>query len=211
MGSTSYTWDSLNRMTSVTVGGSTTNYSYRADGMRIAKLDNANPIHNPIASYRYDGQMSIEDIDYSGGAVQKVTDYGLGARGIDAMYVSQSGTTTAVYPIYDTHGNMMSTLTKQGAGGYLPANLRTFDAWGNIRVGAPTGDPKGRYCANLGHKQDDESGLVYMRARYYEPGSGRFVSQDPALQGHNWFVYCGNVPTQYADSTGKYFDLGCVG
>ena len=148
----------------------------------------------------------IEDIEYSGGAVQKVTEYGLGAREIDAMYVTQSGTTTAVYPIFDSHGSMMSTLTKLGAGGYVPANLRTFDAWGNIRVGAPTGDPKGRYCASLGHKQDDESVLIYMRARYYEPGSGRFVSEDPAAQGRNWFTYCSGDPISFSDKTGLYGD-----
>gem|GEM_PF-6689855 len=39
-------------------------------------------------------------------------------------------------------------------------------------------DRSDTYCANLGHKQDDESGLIYIRARYYEPGSGRFISQD---------------------------------
>ena len=149
-GSQSYSWDALNRMNSFTSSsGVTTNYVYRADGMRTAKLDNASPVHNPTTSYRYDGQMGIEDIDYSGGTVQKVTDYGLGARGIDIMYVTQSGATTSVYPLYESHGYMISSLSKQGTGGYLPANLRTFDAWGNIRVGAQTADPKGRYLLVL--------------------------------------------------------------
>jgi RHS repeat-associated protein len=49
-----------------------------------------------------------------------------------------------------------------------------FLAWGALRSGG--GADKGKHCANLGHKQDDESGLVYMRARYYEPTSGRFVT-----------------------------------
>ncbi|RIJ94278.1 MAG: hypothetical protein DCC45_12955 [Armatimonadetes bacterium] len=55
----------------------------------------------------------------------------------------------------------------------------------------------------LGHKQDDESGLLYMRARYYEPWTGRFVTEDPALDGWNWFVYAGNEPVSKVDATGR--------
>ncbi len=199
-GSKSYTWDAHNRMKSLSSGGVTTKYAYRADGMRTTKMD-SNGV--PLTSYRYDGQMGTEDIDYSGGVVQKVTDYGLGARGIDAMYVTQSGTITASYPIYDAHGNMISTLTKQGTGGYQFSALRTFDAWGGIRRGVQTGDPKGRYCASLGHKQDDESGLIYMRARYYEPTSGRFISEDPIKAGTNSLIFSLNCPTTLVDRSGK--------
>jgi RHS repeat-associated protein len=194
-GSNAYHWDSLNRMTSY----NSTAYTYRADGMRTSKSNSTGS-----TSYRYDGQMGMEDIDYApGGAVSKVTDYGIGARGIDAIYVTQNGTTSANYPIYDAHGNMISTLSRQGTGNYSTSALRTFDAWGQIRIGAQTGDPKGRYCANLGHKQDDESGLIYMRARYYEPTSGRFISEDPKAQGNNWFAYSYNDPINWSDTDGK--------
>jgi hypothetical protein len=54
---------------------------------------------------------------------------------------------------------------------------------------------------------DDESGLVYMRARYYEPGTGRFVSEDPAMDGTNWYVYCGNDPASRVDANGKFWWL----
>jgi RHS repeat-associated protein len=95
-------------------------------------------------------------------------------------------------------------LTRQATGSYATSALRTFDAWGQIRVGAQTGDPKGRYCASLGHKQDDESRLVYMRARYYEPTSGRFISEDPIHDGLNWFAYAKDSPTNGTDFTGKW-------
>jgi RHS repeat-associated protein len=199
-GSTSYGWDILNRMTSFTSSG-TTSYVYRADGMRVSKSNSTG-----ATSYRYDGQMATEDIDFaSNGTVSKVTDYGIGPRGNDAMFVTQSGTTSASYPLYDAHGNMISTLSKQGTGGFAYSALRTFDAWGVIRRGAQTGDPKGRYCASLGHKQDDESGLTYMRARYCEPASGRFLSSDAAVSGRNWFTYCGNDPVNRSDQSGHSF------
>jgi RHS repeat-associated protein len=148
--------------------------------------------------------MGMEDIDFaSNGTVSKVTDYGLGPRGTDAIYVTQSGSTSPFYPLYDAHGNMISTLSKQGSGGFAYTAVRTFDAWGSIRRGALTGDPKGRYCANLGHKQDDESGLVYMRARYFEPASGRFLSEDSSRNGGNWFAYASNNPVARVDANGN--------
>lgn len=98
---------------------------------------------------------------------------------------------------------MISTLSKQGVCGFTYGVLRTFDAWGAICRGAQTGDPKGRYCANLGHKQDDESGPVYMRARYYEPLSGRFTCEDPSRNGSNFFSYRSGDPVNVADQNGK--------
>lgn len=48
-----------------------------------------------------------------------------------------------------------------------------------------------------------ETGLIYMRARHYDPSVGRFTSEDPACNGNNWFAYCGGNPTNYADPDGK--------
>ena len=96
---------------------------------------------------------------------------------------------------------MVQTLTKSGTGCSIGDN-RAYDAWGNILSGAGSGDPKGRYCANLGHKQDDESGLTYMRARYCDASTGRFVSEDVNRSGHNWFGYVANNPLNAYDFTG---------
>ncbi len=85
------------------------------------------------------------------------------------------------------------------------------DAWGLVKGSA---DSEQRYCANFGHRQDDETGtytdgspdgdgLVYMRARYYEPTTGRFVSEDPARDGINWFDYANSDPVNECDQSGK--------
>ncbi|RYG38048.1 RHS repeat-associated core domain-containing protein, partial [bacterium] len=61
---------------------------------------------------------------------------------------------------------------------------------------------------SLGHRKDDETGLVYMRARYYDPQVGRFTSEDPAMHGENWFACCGNEPLGRYDQNGKsYIDV----
>jgi RHS repeat-associated protein len=60
------------------------------------------------------------------------------------------------------------------------------------------------YVANLGHRADPESFLTYMRARYYEPMSGRFISEDLVGAGVNWFAYCANNPVGRTDVGGQF-------
>ncbi|WP_455380049.1 RHS repeat-associated core domain-containing protein, partial [Acidihalobacter prosperus] len=41
---------------------------------------------------------------------------------------------------------------------------------------------------------DAETGLVYLRNRYYEPELGCFTQVDPAMAGNNWHGYCDGDP-----------------
>jgi hypothetical protein len=41
-----------------------------------------------------------------------------------------------------------------------------------------------------------------MRARYYEAETGRFISEDPATSGDNWYEYCRNNSIGLVDKTG---------
>ena len=56
-----------------------------------------------------------------------------------------------------------------------------------------------RYC---GEYADSETGMIYLRNRYYDPDSGRFITEDPAKDGLNWYVYCGGNPVNRIDPTG---------
>ena len=68
----------------------------------------------------------------------------------------------------------------------------SYDAFGNQT--SETGDSNPfRYA---GEYWDSESGLIYLRARYYAPTTGRFTSEDPARDGLNWYVYCGGNPVK---------------
>ena len=49
---------------------------------------------------------------------------------------------------------------------------------------------------------DTETGNIYLRARYYDPSVGRFISEDPAKAGLNWYAYCENNPVNKIDPTG---------
>lgn len=56
------------------------------------------------------------------------------------------------------------------------------------------------YC--LAKNIDGEVGLFYFNARWYDPELGRFITEDPARDGVNWFVYCSNNPLNRTDPTG---------
>src|SRR6202022_238286 len=55
-----------------------------------------------------------------------------------------------------------------------------------------------------GRELDSETMLYFMRARYFDPASGRFISEDPVtfLGGHNFYHYVGNNPLIFADPSG---------
>lgn len=55
-----------------------------------------------------------------------------------------------------------------------------------------------------GKDYDSLAGLVYMNARWYSPELGRFMSEDPARDGVNWFAFVGNNPLTFVDPTGLF-------
>jgi RHS repeat-associated protein len=57
--------------------------------------------------------------------------------------------------------------------------------------------------------QDDDTGLVYMGARYYDPVAGRFAGVDPKMfdsmniHSFNRYTYANNNPYRYLDPDGR--------
>ncbi len=64
-----------------------------------------------------------------------------------------------------------------------------------------------------GQQYDQTTGLYYMRARFYDPSLGRFLSEDPAglAGGTNLYAYAGNDPINGSDPTGLSPDCGPFG
>ena len=79
-----------------------------------------------------------------------------------------------------------------------------YDVFGAVRSSSGTSTSKHKFCGSLGHSSENETGLIYMRARYYDPVTGRFISEDTAGQGSNWYLYCEDNPINLVDSTGAY-------
>ena len=67
------------------------------------------------------------------------------------------------------------------------------------------GGPRTGYT---GHEHDEESGLIYMKGRMYDPGLRRFITTDPVVsdpllsQSHNRYAYVRNNPVTLTDPTG---------
>ncbi|MFA7062389.1 MAG: RHS repeat-associated core domain-containing protein [Pedobacter sp.] len=77
-----------------------------------------------------------------------------------------------------------------------------FDAWGNPLASTGT-IPQYGYTG----REPDETGLVYYRARYYDPAIGRFTQRDPAglKGGINPYAYVNGNPVNLTDPTGLIF------
>ena len=99
-----------------------------------------------------------------------------------------------------------STTDLTGSGGAV-ASMRKYDAWGQYRNDtAPlASEPK---LGFTGHQYDPETGLVYARARYYDPDLGRFISRDgyegdladaPSLHR---YAYANGNPLEFVDRDG---------
>jgi RHS repeat-associated protein len=53
-----------------------------------------------------------------------------------------------------------------------------------------------------GKDVDPDTGLYYFNARWHDAGTGRFISEDPILDGTLWFAYVANNPMTLVDPTG---------
>ncbi|MCS6861763.1 MAG: hypothetical protein NZT92_15775 [Abditibacteriales bacterium] len=190
----SYVWDQQNRLKQVTKNGVTTTFTYRADGLRASKTVNEVTTH-----YVYDGQTVVGEIRSDGTSSW----YTPGPSG----YISrtdldnQENVTNKEWFVYDGLGSCRAMVkpNAQGTEAVLVARY-DYDVYGKVRTQSGSSSNRFKYVAAIGHPTDEESGLIYMRARYYEPTTGRFVSGDPGMDGVNWYVYAVDNPVNMVDN-----------
>ena len=102
--------------------------------------------------------------------------------------------------VYDSHGSVTSILNNNGS----KSKEYEYDAFGNIEkeTNASTYNPW-QYC---GEYTDQESGFIYLRNRYYDSETGRFINEDPARSGGNWYSYCSGNPIMFWDKMGLEYN-----
>jgi len=89
-----------------------------------------------------------------------------------------------------------------------------YDVWGNTRVFDASGTELSesaygnRFCFQ-GREIDWDTGLYYFRARWCDPGTGRWLSKDPIgiSGGLNQYVAFGNNPVNFVDPTGLDYSI----
>lgn len=77
-----------------------------------------------------------------------------------------------------------------------------------LRDEASGGTNNFRFVGNLGYYNESALALQYLRARYYQPGSGRFMTLDAAREDTNRYAYVRNNPLVATDPTGLKSDVG---
>ena len=102
--------------------------------------------------------------------------------------------------VYDSHGSVTSILNNNGS----KSKEYEYDAFGNIEkeTNTSTYNPW-QYC---GEYTDQESGFIYLRNRYYDSETGRFINEDPARSGGNWYSYCSGNPIMFWDKMGLEYN-----
>jgi RHS repeat-associated protein len=181
-------WDEMNSFTPA--GGDAANYEYDPEGLRTKKT-----VSQSVTRYHCDdnGLVIAESDENNNVTAQNIWGHRPLARKINGSYY---------YYVYNGHGDVIQVLDESGN----TVNTYQYDEWGNIlsqneQIANPI-----RYA---GEYYDEESGLYYLRARYYDPLLGRFISKD-SVEGDitnplslNRYAYCAGNPIIYIDPTGN--------
>ena len=146
------------------------------------------------------------------------------ARGLPV--VLDDGTNTYVYGLdliaaidgagvetYFTYDGLGSTadLTDDTA---TVTDTYSYDVFGDASHDSGSSDNDWLFT---GEQEDGDSGLYYLRARHYDPATGRFLSQDPYGGVLGWpqtqepYSYTASSPVNRIDPSGMYFIYGTGG
>ena len=114
--------------------------------------------------------------------------------------LSENRAGAVTYPAFDRIGNLWT----QDSYPKSQTFYEDFTGFGSLTaVGGGNASPF-RFGGAMGCQTDADTGLVLMGHRYFDPRTGRFITQDPAHDGHNWYAYAGNDPVNKTDPTGLW-------
>jgi RHS repeat-associated protein len=143
----------------------------------------------------YDGDNSFADFNSGGTLTMRY----LTGNAIDQLFARRDGSGNNAWYLTDMLGSVRQVAQTNGT----VLDALTFDSYGNILTETNSGN--GDRFKFTAREWDGEIGLQFSRARYYDPGLGRWINQDPArfkAGDPNLYRYVHNMPISVTDSSG---------
>jgi RHS repeat-associated protein len=212
---TSYGYDANGSRTSATtVAGPTTTYRYTQDGNLLSAATTA----TSAVSYTTDGDGLRQSRTQSGvtklftwdttTSLPQLLDDGTASYlyGPELQPVAQLDDTTGAISYLHTDRQGSVRLTTDSAG--TVTSTTSYNAFGQRTGSTGTAQTAIGYT---GEWTDPSTGLVYLRARDYDPATGQFLTLDPAVDlTRQPYAYAGNNPVLSTDPSGLYPGDGLV-
>lgn len=189
-GVTRYQWDAENRLIRVTAPNNQVwQYQYDGQGNRTAVT------HNGITTRSlYEGTDLVAEYNAQGNLVSRYT-HGAGL-------IARTDTSGAAYYAFDMTGNTRQIT--DGTGNII--SNYDYAPFGKSTAATEAFANPFRFVGKYG-VLEEAHGLHFMRARYYDAATGRFISPDPiGLEGEDTNLYCyvGNNPVSEIDPDGTH-------
>ena len=191
-GTWTYTWQNGRQLQKMQKSGVTAEFVYNADGLRVQKT-----VNGVVTKYTLHGKNIVHMIS--------------GADELHIFYDAQNRPAVVVYNgtayayVKSLQGDIVAILDENGN----TVVSYGYDAWGSpLWCTGELAETLGKVqpFRYRGYVFDEETGLYYLRSRYYNPQWGRFANAD-ALIDQNLYSYCKNSPMKFHDPSGYREEL----
>ena len=217
---TSYEYDLNGNLVRVIGSAQSALYEYNAENKLVrATVQNGVLVTEETYTYDYSGNRTSKTTHRSDGVTEYVKYLNdnssltnvlveIGSEGsvqayytIGADLISQERDGKVSVYLYDGHGSVVGLANESG----VITDTYCYDAFGNLLKSKGSTKNCYRYC---GEQFDETTGLYYLRARYMDTSTGRFISQD-SYQGSisdpvslHKYLYANANPVTYSDPSG---------